>query len=433
MLTMNSQQQKRGQGQLPAIFAKTAARSTFCAASLALLLASFAGVVQAQEDAQNEAPKQAEQAKAEKPVPVDELEDKTLEPHPADIEPRAPYELLLDVTRRGDKGFVAVGARGHILVSEDGINWEQKPGPVRAMLTAVSFINDKKGWAVGHDSVIIATTDGGETWTLQNRDTEVGDPFLDVEFFDENRGFAIGVFDMFYTTDDGGKTWVEYEEPLSLGEWHLNSIARLNDGTMVIVGETGLMSRSSDGGETWELIKGPYTGSYFGVKPLGEKGAVVFGLRGHAFVTDDISLSRVLPPDTDLGYKFKKPPTMTDTGTGSDSDSGGDAPPKSAEEVAAEQAKLEREQAEKAAAESAWEVVKNDPSVLSLFGATKTNDGGYVIVGTNGVIWGSDNHDANVELLPNTKDGGLSGVAETDDGNLVLVGEAGVYLYKRAK
>ena len=29
------------------------------------------------------------------------------------------------------------------------------------------FVDDKQGWAVGHDGVILHTGDGGETWTLQ--------------------------------------------------------------------------------------------------------------------------------------------------------------------------------------------------------------------------------------------------------------------------
>lgn len=355
-------------------------------------------------------------------------EDKTLKPHPASMMPRASYELLLDVQHRGDQGFVAVGARGNLLLSPDGLAWEQKKVPVRATLTAVDFVDDKKGWAVGHAATIIGTSDGGETWEIQHFDPGLETPFLDVAFFDENKGFAIGAYDLFFKTEDGGKTWKEYEEPLSVGEWHLNAIARLNDGTMVIAGETGLLSKSTDAGETWTLIEGPYSGSYFGIQALGEKGAIVYGLRGHAFVTEDVSESRELPADTDLGYKFKKPPTMSDSGGGSD-----EAPKKSAEEVAAEQAAFEREQAEKAAAKSAWQVVKNEPSVLSLFGATTTKDGGYIIVGTNGIMWISDDHGPDVRLLPNTKDGGLSAVAETDEGDLVLVGEPGAFLYKRNK
>jgi len=412
VLIMKCQQPKRGHWS-------SLIPSSLASLTAAVLLAGVAGVAGAQDE-------NAEDAKQKQELPT----DKTVKPHAASIEPRARYELLLDVEHRGDKGFVTVGARGNLLLSTDGLKWEQKKVPVRAMLTAVDFVDAKKGWAVGHDATIIGTADGGETWELQNFDPELETPFLDVAFFDQNKGFAIGAYDLFFKTTDGGKTWEEYEEPLSVGEWHLNGIARLNDGTMVIVGETGLVSRSTDAGETWQLIEGPYSGSYFGIKALGEKGAIVYGLRGHAFVTDDVSKSRELPADTDLGYKFKKPPTMSDDGDGDKAAAGA---PKSAEEAAVEQAAFEREQAEKAAAKSSWKVVKNDPSVLSLFGATTLKDGGYVLVGTNGIMWISDDNGPDVRLLPNTKDGGLSAVSETKEGNLVLVGEPGVFLYKRNK
>ena len=39
--------------------------------------------------------------------------------------------------------------------------------PVSSDLTAVFFVDDKQGWAVGHDGVILHTADGGETWALQ--------------------------------------------------------------------------------------------------------------------------------------------------------------------------------------------------------------------------------------------------------------------------
>lgn len=334
---------------------------------------------------------------------------------PAEMMPRAPYELLLDVENTG-AGLVAVGARGHAVRSQDGLHWEQGEVPVRATLTAVDFVDGQYGWAVGHAAAILATRDGGRTWTLQNYEPELEQPFLDVIFFDRERGFAVGAYDMFYKTGDGGETWTEYEPSLSLGEWHLNAITRLDDGTLVIAGETGLLSKSTDGGETWQLIEGPYAGSYFGIEKLGPRGVLLYGLRGHVFVIDDIAEVPELPPDTDLGYKFQTPPTMDD---GEEED-----------ETAAE---AERRQARERAARSAWKVVDNAPSVLSLFGGTATADGGYILVGVNGVIWESEDHGPGVELLPNTREGSLADVVETDGGDLVFVGDNGAFLYRRAR
>jgi hypothetical protein len=88
---------------------------------------------------------------------------------PAVMSPLASKGLLQSVTRAGSK-LVAVGQRGHIVVSSDeGKTWRQSPVPVSSDLTAVYFVNERKGWAVGHDGVILATATaahrGDSSWT----------------------------------------------------------------------------------------------------------------------------------------------------------------------------------------------------------------------------------------------------------------------------
>src|SRR6187551_1324135 len=85
---------------------------------------------------------------------------------PAEIEPLASSSLLLDLAVAGTR-IVAVGERGHVMLSDDqGATWRQaKSVPTRTMLTAVYFADDEYGWAVGHDETILNTMDGGETWT----------------------------------------------------------------------------------------------------------------------------------------------------------------------------------------------------------------------------------------------------------------------------
>ena len=85
---------------------------------------------------------------------------------PAEIEPLAAGSLLLDLAVAGNR-LVAVGERGHVLLSDDqGATWRQaKSVPTRVMLTAVFFVDAQYGWAVGHDETILNTADGGENWT----------------------------------------------------------------------------------------------------------------------------------------------------------------------------------------------------------------------------------------------------------------------------
>jgi len=250
-------------------------------------------------------------------------------PEPA-VEARlADESLLLDVTSHED-GYVAVGERGHVLLSPDGRQWRQAASvPVRATLTRVTN-HGRRLWAAGHDATIISSMDGGETWFVQHFDPEGDDlepevqgPLLDIAFVNPNQGFAVGAYGRFMTTDDGGINWVVEriddrvtseaidwqafarqqgiadtlpedqdvpggDDPLAqldrgcydFQECHLNAILVLPDDRMMIAAERGYGYRSRDRGATWEAFRFPYTGSMFGLVAAGEC-IFAFGLRGH--------------------------------------------------------------------------------------------------------------------------------------------------------
>ena len=86
---------------------------------------------------------------------------------PATSSELASRSMLSAVARAGDR-LVAVGERGHIILSDDqGSHWRQAPVPVSVTLTSVCFADDQRGWAVGHRGVVLHTADAGETWALQ--------------------------------------------------------------------------------------------------------------------------------------------------------------------------------------------------------------------------------------------------------------------------
>ena len=257
----------------------------------------------------------------------------------------AHQNLLLDVTAVGDR-LVAVGARGHVLVSDDeGDNWRQIDTPVSVLLTAVSFADMSNGWVVGHGGVILNTQDGGDTWNKQfdgnaanqsiikqaqdvitqmeaeldaasdedaedieyeleeaqyafedaQVDAEVGasKPFLDVYFDNKNVGFAVGAYGFIFKTIDGGNNWENYGLRMdNVDRFHLNTITRIQGGDYLIAGEAGVMFRSEDEGESWETIDSPYDGSFFGLMGTGETDvALAFGLRGNLFRSEDGGVS----------------------------------------------------------------------------------------------------------------------------------------------
>lgn len=193
--------------------------------------------------------------------------------------------LLIDAARHGSR-VIAVGDRGYIVVSDDeGKTWRLAKSPVAPLLTAIEMVDPKNGWAVGHDSVILATSDGGENWVQQFAAASEQRPLLDVRFAGRERGFAVGAYGAYYETADGGKTW--NARKVIEDDKHLNAIVSLPGGVHVILGEAGTILRSEDAGATWKPVASPYRGSLFGGVVAEDGALVAFGLRGRIFRSTD--------------------------------------------------------------------------------------------------------------------------------------------------
>ena len=204
---------------------------------------------------------------------------------PALPAPLAAKSLLADADAAGPR-VVAVGQRGHILFSDDnGASWTQARVPARALLTAVHMHDEKTGWAVGHDAVILRTDDGGGTWRLMHRAPEEERPLLDVWFRDRDTGFAVGAYGYFLATRDGGGTWTS--RAVSKDDFHLNEIVPAGEERLFMAAEAGVAYRSDDGGNTWRELPSPYTGSWYGALVLDRDRILLHGLRGRLFRSED--------------------------------------------------------------------------------------------------------------------------------------------------
>ena len=211
--------------------------------------------------------------------------------------------LFLDINSKGDT-VMAVGERGHIIISRNGNPWRSIKTGVNSTLTAVYLYDEEHAWAVGHDSVILKTTDGGNHWRRVYFAPEEETPLLDVWFENDQHGIAIGAYGLYLTTTDGGNTWHrehmnivdavshgtpenEDEDLVDLYDLHLNAIAADHNGNLYIVAEAGRIYRSVDKGKSWHELKSPYIGSLFGILVLDDDSLLVFGLRGHLYHTYD--------------------------------------------------------------------------------------------------------------------------------------------------
>lgn len=213
-------------------------------------------------------------------------------PSAAVMAPKAAKNRLLDIALAGSR-LVTVGQQGVILRSEDAKTWKQSASPVSTMLTRVRFTDARTGWVLGYDATVLRSQDGGATWSLRHHDPK-GRALYDLLFLDAQRGLAIGAYGTMLETVDGGATWSARDGALTGLGMHLNTLLKLVDGSLFVAGERGLMARSTDAGATWTLLDSPYAGSLFGALPTGDKGAIVYGMRGNVYVAADLGACPVV-------------------------------------------------------------------------------------------------------------------------------------------
>lgn len=254
---------------------------------------------------------------------------------PARMSARAPKAMLTALALAGQR-TVAVGERGIVLVRDGGPGakgggtWAQAKVPVSVTLTGVAFADTVHGWAVGHDGVILSTSDGGANWAkrfdgnqanalmladakaalqkaqaagagnaaLADAENALGDieaaakfgpsrPLLGVWFRDARTGYAVGSYGQAFRTTDGGASWNSMGAGLSNPEGlHYNAIAGGPGKMLAIAGEGGYVYRSLDGGEHWQRVETGYGGQLYGVIFTGSS-MLAYGFGGHVFRSED--------------------------------------------------------------------------------------------------------------------------------------------------
>jgi hypothetical protein len=114
------------------------------------------------------------------------------------------------------------------------------------------FTGFSAGWsALQNEEMIIKTTDGGNTWTIQHFDFYLGDGIsfglTDLQFVNAKVGMTVGYKGRFLKTTDAGQSW--QSRPTGTNR-HLESLQFLDEMTGFAAGE-GIFLSTRDGGESW--------------------------------------------------------------------------------------------------------------------------------------------------------------------------------------
>lgn len=240
-----------------------------------------------------------------------------------------PQGLQVNALLRSGAKILAAGEQGRILLADSpkGPWREAKVEPQReSTLTQIAAVGPKLLLAVGHDGWILRSEDGGESWREASFNAESSDPLLGVAGPFDGKLYAYGAFGKFMVSSDMGKSWVQqplvetgaapaapaaaaapvaddpFADPFAsdgtaaaggISDRHFNAMTKAGDGSLVLVGERGLIARSTDNGASWQAQPAVYTGSFYGVQLLPPSGLLVYGMRGNVFRSEDHGLTWV--------------------------------------------------------------------------------------------------------------------------------------------
>jgi photosystem II stability/assembly factor-like uncharacterized protein len=161
-----------------------------------------------------------------------------------------------------------IGSAGTILYSDNrGNSWELQNSHTSIDLSGISFINSLHGWAVGGNSVppgiILHTDNGGMNWEIQDSaDYSLNDVF----FLDSLHGWIVGNYNALLFTDDGGDIWSYQNLPQIMMPYDvifLDSVTGFIGGTHHDSGFWLKILKTTDGGNTWQVIRNTGTDNFF--------------------------------------------------------------------------------------------------------------------------------------------------------------------------
>ncbi|MBL0173949.1 MAG: hypothetical protein IPP94_01585 [Ignavibacteria bacterium] len=158
--------------------------------------------------------------------------------------------------------------------------WRVQNSGTSANLNKICFVDSIHGWAVGENSTIVHTTDGGVQWMRQQfPDSNI---YLQSVFFiDSLTGHIVGRMKEMLHTTDGGAHWtkIQLPTPKTLRDVYFSS----HDTGWAVGGSAlaGIILRTYDGGNSWQLLwDSMFDGSFAALRFISNSEGWIVGLKG---------------------------------------------------------------------------------------------------------------------------------------------------------
>lgn len=167
------------------------------------------------------------------------------------------------------KGWIVGGDNIVLTTSNGGMSWtsqslgKKKVGNQRT--TGVFFLNSMQGWIAGSENgkaIVYRTANGGKHWNILKRMEDSQASYIKKTLFINSRiGWGIGFIrnqagesNVVWKTEDGGISWVvKYSENLNGDISDLEIV----DDNIILVGTSESILQTTDGGKTWRKVYKP--------------------------------------------------------------------------------------------------------------------------------------------------------------------------------
>lgn len=143
-----------------------------------------------------------------------------------------------------------------------------------AELLCIQEIDDSTLIIGGHNGRLIRSDDGGKHFKWL--ETGFRGSFYEIEFLNKDFGYVVGDSGVIYRTTNGGKNWKLYQSRDSM----FKSVEILDDKTALVAGTSGKILKTTDAGDSWHFIPNvPYV-DYYAMKFINEKVGFACGSNG---------------------------------------------------------------------------------------------------------------------------------------------------------
>lgn len=165
---------------------------------------------------------------------------------------------------------VSVGDRGLIVTTQDGgLNWNEQNLCDSCKFTSVAFMDSSLalvagykpywGCSVPRHGVIYKSVDGGISWYQVT--IPYAGPLTSITKLNDSSLYAVGHTGTLLYSHDLGNNWVSVSTNMLGGDLWLYGIDFLDSLMGIIVGQSGIVAKTIDGGENWSLLETNYNSS----------------------------------------------------------------------------------------------------------------------------------------------------------------------------